>query len=288
MFTKRALLFIGLFICLISKSQSPIADFSASPLVACVGQDIQFTNSSQANGGSPIQEYVWDFGDGNSSTATSVSHSYALPGTYTIILVATNASGDADPEVKDSYITILPTPNADFNPIGLGCTIPLTLSFQFNGNDAPNYTYLWDFGNGNTQNISNPEDQTYSTVGDYEISLIVTDANNGCADTVIETISVSNYQADFVFPETICVGETVNFEDNSTAGVNQWEWNFGGLGTSNDENPSFDFEDVGSYDLSLQVVSENGCVDEMIKKRNEVNERLNVSDNIERKNNTKE
>ncbi|MCH1478631.1 MAG: PKD domain-containing protein, partial [Crocinitomicaceae bacterium] len=168
MFLKRALLFFGLFICFINKSQAPIADFSASPLVACVGENILFTNSSQTNGGSPIQGFVWDFGDGNSSTDESVSHSYALPGTYTVILVATNASGAADPEIKDNYITILPTPSAEFDPIGLGCTIPLTLSFQFNGDEQPNYSYNWDFGNGNTQNIANPDDQTYANVGEYD------------------------------------------------------------------------------------------------------------------------
>ena len=190
---KRALLFLGLFIWFIGKSQSPIADFSASPLVACVGEDILFSNSSQTNGGSPIQGFVWDFGDGNSSTDESVSHSYALPGTYTVILVATNASGAADPEIKDSYITILPTPSAEFDPIGLGCTIPLTLSFQFNGDEQPNYSYNWDFGNGNTQNIANPDDQTYANVGEYDISLIVSNNDNGCADTVVENISISNY-----------------------------------------------------------------------------------------------
>jgi PKD repeat protein len=228
--------------------------------VACVGENILFTNSSQTNGGSPIQGFVWDFGDGNSSTDESVSHSYALPGTYTVILVATNASGAADPEIKDSYITILPTPSAEFDPIGLGCTIPLTLSFQFNGNEQSNYSYNWDFGNGNTQNIATPDDQTYGDVGEYEISLIVSDNDNGCADTVVENISVSNYQADFIFPETVCVGESVNFQDNSTAGVNQWEWNFGGLGSSNEENPDFTFAGAGTY--NIQLVTNNtssGC-----------------------------
>ena len=189
---KRTLLLINLLITFFGRSQAPLADFSASPLLACVGEIISFTNNSSANGGSPIQEFVWDFGDGNSSTEESVVHSYSLPGTYTVVLVVTNAIGEADPEVKDSYITILPTPNADFDPMGLGCTVPLTLSFEMNGDTQANYSYAWDFGNGNTESISNPPDQTYTTVGNYEISLIVTDTENGCADTVLENISVSN------------------------------------------------------------------------------------------------
>ena len=174
--------------------------------------------------------------------------------------MVTNASGEADPEVKDSYITILPTPNADFDPMGLGCTVPLTLSFEMNGSTQANYSYAWDFGNGNTENVSNPPDQTYNTVGNYDISLIITDTDNGCADTVIENISVSNYQADFIFPETVCVGEAVDFQDNSTAGANQWEWNFGGLGSSNEENPSFTFAGAGTYNIQLATNNTtSGC-----------------------------
>ena len=257
---KRTLLYIGLLITYFGRSQAPLADFSASPLVACVGETISFINNSSVNGGSPIQEFVWDFGDGNTSSEEFVVHSYELPGTYTVVLVVTNANGEADPEVKDSYITVLPTPNADFDPLGLGCTVPLTISFEMNGSTQENYSYEWDFGNGSTENIPNPPDQTYNTVGSYDISLIVTDSDNGCADTVIENISVSNYQADFIFPETVCVGDEVEFQDNSTAGVNQWEWNFGGLGSSNEENPSFTFAGAGTY--SIQLATNNtssGC-----------------------------
>ena len=260
MSVKRTLLCIALLICFFGRTQAPIADFSASTLVACVGETIAFTSTSSANGGAPLQEFVWDFGDGTSASEEAVVHSYSLPGTYTVVLVVTNASGVADPEVKDSYITILPTPNADFDPMGLGCTVPLTLSFEMNGSTQANYSYLWDFGNGNTENVANPPDQTYNTVGNYDISLIITDTDNGCADTVIENISVSNYQADFIFPETVCVGEAVEFQDNSTAGVNQWEWNFGGLGSSNEENPSFTFAGAGTYNIQLATNNTtSGC-----------------------------
>lgn len=257
---KFTLLIIGLIISLSNFAQTPVADFSASPLVACVGEEIVFTNASSSNGGSEIQEYVWDFGDGNSSTEESTTHTYALSGTYTIALVVTNANGDVDAQVLSSYITILPTPNADFSPLGLGCTIPLTLSFQMNSSAQANYNYAWDFGNGNTENLSSPTDQTYTSIGSYDISLIVTDTDNGCADTVIESISISNYQADFIFPETVCVGEPIEFQDNSTAGANQWEWNFGGLGSSNEENPSFTFAGAGTYSIQLSTNNTtSGC-----------------------------
>lgn len=61
-----------------------IANFSA-PDTACAGSTIPFTNLS---GGATGQ--LWNFGDGNSSTATSPTHTYAAPGSYVITLTSTD------------------------------------------------------------------------------------------------------------------------------------------------------------------------------------------------------
>jgi len=61
-----------------------IANFTA-PDTACAGSTIPFNNLS---GGASGQ--TWDFGDGNGSTAVSPTHSYALPGVYTVTLTSTN------------------------------------------------------------------------------------------------------------------------------------------------------------------------------------------------------
>ena len=239
------LLISGLFCIFVSNAQAPNADFTALPLTACVGEIINFTNTSSANGGSAIQGYVWDFGDGNSSNDESPEHSYSLSGTYTITLVATNNTGDADAEVKPNYITILPSPNVSFTPLGLGCTVPLTLNFQNNSDSGSEYTYEWDFGNGNTSSNENPPDQTYTAAGTYTISLFVVNTDNSCTNSSVEDITISNYQADFIFPTTVCVNEVIDFIDNSTAGANEWEWNFGGQGISNEADPSFAFAAPG-------------------------------------------
>lgn len=61
-----------------------IANFNA-PDTACAGATIPFTNLSGGGG-----TYAWSFGDGNSSTAVSPTHTYTAPGTYTVTLTATN------------------------------------------------------------------------------------------------------------------------------------------------------------------------------------------------------
>jgi hypothetical protein len=64
---------------------------------------IQFMDKS--SGG--ITEWLWDFGDGTTSTNASPKHSYLLPGTYTVTLTVTGPGGSAS-KVKKDYISVLP------------------------------------------------------------------------------------------------------------------------------------------------------------------------------------
>ncbi len=100
----------------------PVSSFSASQTVSCVGT-ISFTDLSSGSASS----WLWDFGDGTTSTLRFPSHTYTNPGTYTVSLTVTNSSG-ADTNTKANYITInLPTAlGADFCPPG---TATLTATF---------------------------------------------------------------------------------------------------------------------------------------------------------------
>ena len=64
-------------------AQPPTAQFTGTPTSVCLGSSVQFVNQS-TNGGSPITNWAWDFGDGNASTQTNPSHVYANAGTYTV------------------------------------------------------------------------------------------------------------------------------------------------------------------------------------------------------------
>jgi PKD repeat protein len=78
------------------------ADFSASPTSSCSAPtSVTFTNSS-SNG----QTYLWDFGDGNTSTDPNPVHSYTALGTYTVILTTSAGVCGSDVETKTSYITV--------------------------------------------------------------------------------------------------------------------------------------------------------------------------------------
>jgi PKD repeat protein len=237
--------------------QIPTSQFTANPLTICEGESVTFTSTSTANGTSPIASYLWDFGDGSIGSGQTVTHVYTSAGNKNITLTVVNAAGISDFEYKPNYISVKPTPDADFSISGIGCNIPLTLNF--NNLSTGGSTYSWIFGNGQTSTSVNPPAQTYSTAGSFNTILTVTSAN-GCVAKDTQEVVVSNYQTSISVPSVACVGQPVTFEDNSTAGVNAWNWNVNGVGTSNQQNPTFTFNNSGTYTILLSSQNTNsGC-----------------------------
>ena len=256
---KKLFFFAFLFSVFSAVAQTPTANFTATPLSVCAGSTVTFTNTSTANGASPIVFNAWFFGDGDSLVAQTATHVYDTPGTYPVTLVVTNSNGTADAEVKPGYITVKPAPTASFSILGQGCTVPLTLTFN-NTSSTGGFTYAWNFGNTQTSTVQNPPSQTYNAVNTYPITLTVTNATTGCSSTVVQQIAVSNYQAGIILPSVVCIGQEVSFTDNSTAGANTWNWNFGGQGSSSEQNPTFTFNTAGTF--NIQLASQNtasGC-----------------------------
>ncbi len=72
-----------------------IADFTISNNYTVAPSDVIFTNASE-NGNS----YLWDFGDGNTATDASPTHTYDSAGRYTVSLTTTGADGSKDTETK--------------------------------------------------------------------------------------------------------------------------------------------------------------------------------------------
>jgi len=251
--------FILLFFTFLVQAQPPTANFSANDTEICIGDPVNFTDMSTA-GGSPITLRSWDFGDGNSSTATNPSHVYTLPGTYTVTLVATASNGQADPEVKVNYITVNPLPTVGFTTSGNGCTVPFSVTFTNTSQSGAGITYNWTFGNGQTSTSQNPAAVTYNTAGTFPVTLVVTNTTTGCSNSVVQNLVVSNFAASFNAPAQGCVGTAVAFTDMSTVGANSWSWTFGDGQTSSAQNPSISYGAPGTYNVSLTAQNTtSGC-----------------------------
>ena len=258
---KHSIFIVSLFLVFLSYAQAPTADFTANFTEVCLGDEVIFTDQSTA-GGSPLDEWSWDFGDGNSSTLTNASHTYAVPGTYTVTLVVTALNGQADPEVKFDYITVHPLPNAGFTVAGNACTVPIDVTFTNTSSTGGNITYDWDFGNGQTSTAQNPAPVNYASAGTFNVELVVTNTTTGCTNSFSQDVVVSDYAAGFDIPAEGCVGDPLPFLDMSTVGSNAWNWNFGDGNTSNQQNPSHVYATPGLYTVTLTAQNTtSGCSD---------------------------
>lgn len=240
---------------------SPL-DFTYSASQGCGNTTIAFVDVSP----DATANWLWDFGDGNTSTLQNPSHTYTTTGCFTVTFTA-DVDGCTSTVISDTCIIIYPLPGANYTTTGAlnSCTLPHSVSFAGTSNDAA--SWFWDFGDGNTSTAQNPS-HTYTTFGVFPVALTVT-SPDGCDSTIIaDTIRVQEVDVDFsAVPRDGCEDLTVNFSENvfSLFPITSYTWDFGGVGTSNLPNPTFTFPDTGNYHIQLIAVNSQGCADTLTR-----------------------
>jgi len=113
-------LFVGLFLLGMTACQKePTASFTASKTTVEVGEVVMFTNTSKEG-----DSYEWSFGDGNTSTTASPTHTYNTAGTFIVTLKAKSKNGKKTDEATTTITVENPTPTAGFTYNGT--TYPLS------------------------------------------------------------------------------------------------------------------------------------------------------------------
>lgn len=175
-------------------------DFAISSTAFCPNVPVDFTfvdHTCVSNFDfNTVQSMVWDFGDGNQFvnnnpdfSNVNPTHTYAAPGTYQVTLTFTDAQGCVDSETKT--VTINPPPAPAFT-VSNGCYgAPVNITNNTTaGGSASISSALWDMGDGNTLNTMNPGNYTYSSVGNYTVTLQVTNSNN-CSASLSNSVTIT-------------------------------------------------------------------------------------------------
>ncbi len=227
----------------------PVVLYQLTNAQGCTPLQVSFVNNSVATGNS----YLWNFGDGTTSTQMSPSHLYNIAGTYYTSLTVTNSFGCSTTWSSLNNV-VVSQPSAVFTADDLSGCSPHTVNFNHNGGGA--YTYLWNFGDGNTSTQQSPS-HTYNGTGSYLVSLTIHE-NTGCdvsytlPSPIVVTTGINNFNP--VTPVSACAPFTVNLYDNSP-GTSAWQWDFEDGTTSNLQNPVHTFTASGTYHVSLQTQS---------------------------------
>lgn len=207
--------------------------------------EVDFTNTTVEG-----DTYLWDFGDGNSSTMESPTHTYAAEGTYEVILVATNSCG-ATTAAETVIINALPT--AGFNSDNSEGCGPLTVSFS-NASSSNVDSYAWTF-EGGTPAISTAENPsvTYSAAGTYDVTLMVTSEAGTDVLTLTDYVIVNSAPtADLTLSSD---GITITGINTGAGGDNTWTVD----GQTFDTDAlSYAVTENGIYEVTLTTVNECG------------------------------
>ena len=245
--------------CASSSSQSgyitvglaPVANFDALYAYNTVPATVAFRDLST---GTTPMTYLWEFGDGATSTEQNPSHNYIRQGLYTVKLTVTNTYGSSS-EIKTNYIAIGLAPRADFTGQPTTGNTPLTVEFTDRSTGHPTVWY-WNFGDGKESSEQNPV-HTYFSSGEFTVTLTASNEyGSSYASKAYFIHAIPVLKSRFIAnPSAGKAPLVVKFTDISTGNPETWNWDFGDGTTSTQPNPVHTYTAPGAFDVNLTVTN---------------------------------
>ncbi|MCR6721380.1 MAG: PKD domain-containing protein [Chitinophagaceae bacterium] len=221
-----------------------------------------FTFNDQSTSTTPIANWRFIFGDGTTQnfSAPPFTHTYASTGAYNVRMIITDQGG-----CESSYALPTPllvsSPRAGFRADTFYCPGAPISFIDTSAGVALNY--FWDFGDGNTSTLANPQHAYADGDADYTVKLVVTDIN-GCQDSVIRPayIKIRSPKAAFSIRDTtsICPPLRTSFTFEG-ADYDSFYWDFGDGGMSTQMNPTNFYGFAGTFTPKLYLMGRGGCID---------------------------
>jgi len=238
-------------------------------LTLCGGLQVEFSNNTSISGGGAgaIGSIYssWDFGVPSINTDISDVSSpiYTFPdsGMYNVLLIANKGFSCADTLVTP--IAVYREVIAEISSQAPQCITNNAFNFQTLGQHENNATYAWTFGGPASQassTLRNPLGISWTTPGDYPVTLVVSDPH--CID--VTTINITVYDllnvVISVNDSNACDPANLQFTNlSSNAPGAEFTWDFGDGEFSNIENPIHEYTTPGTYDIQLSVQNTIGC-----------------------------
>lgn len=234
------------------------ASFTSVEDNQCDFLDAEFTNTSIQG-----DTFEWDFGDGTpTSNLENPSHTYTSPGSYLVTLTVSDSQGCFNDAIETYQISYE-------GPIEALLVIPdldscLDAPVQFN-TESIAQTYNWDFGDGEVSTLQNPQHQ-YSAEGVYNVQLTIIDSAscNIMSQTDASVEIIGEPDASFTVVDTLVeLNQEIEINFPNANNVAAYTWNFGdGTEKENDVSPFHFFNQEGEFEVCLDVVTSNGCVNQ--------------------------
>jgi len=235
---------------LIQLGPPQIQNIENLPRMGCVPQTV--TLNPVIVSPEAISSYIWDFGDGSTSTETMPTHTYTKAGVYSVSLIVVSSSGCSDTLNLPNSVLLGTKPNADFaaDPLEV-CS---RKSVQFTDKSTGLITeWIWQFGDGQESTEQNPKN-VYLDTGYFDVNLIV--GQYQCYDTLTleKYIHVEPPVALFT-PRSSCETPFIYQFTDKSIGAKSYHWDFGDGGVSTEESPKHTYTSEGSFTVILTVTN---------------------------------
>ena len=162
----------------------PVVSFWGSRTSGTAPLTLGFTDAST----NTPTAWNWSFGDGTYSTVQNPRHTYSNAGNYSVTLSASNAAGTST-KTRANYIkvtgTSLQTPTAAFSASPTSGNTPLNVTFTDSSTGTPT-AWNWNLGDGTKFYTTELRIHTYSTAGDYTVTLTVSNSAGNNTTTKVQ------------------------------------------------------------------------------------------------------
>jgi|CXWL01.1.fsa_nt_gi PKD repeat protein len=242
---------------------------SGSACNAVTNQAYDFADKSKGR----VDTRTWNFGDGSTSSAQQVSHTWTRQDNFVLTLTVANDMGSVGTTRtfavrNDGPVPVQAAFTVDATCSGSACEAAVDQLITFTDSSTGSVaTRTWAFGDGATA-TTQVATHAYQA-GDFTSQLTV--GNSLGSSSASRTFSVrlatptASYSTD-----ALCDGSgrtllchatqflAVGFSDNSSGGVTSRTWDFDDGTTATVARPSHAWADVGNYDVSLTVTNSSG------------------------------
>lgn len=224
---------------------------------ACGNKMVTFTNLS------PEASYLWDFGDGQTSTETSPVHTYANNGDYQVTLTLTvpNMPTCGNVLISSQIVTVREPPKMAIGYLNDACAgKPVMLQGNATVSGGTIVSHKWTLPGGviyTTQNIS----PVFTQPGSYNI-IYEAVSDKGCKAAIMKTIVVESIPSASFTVGNGCVDKPLsltNASSNAAGAIADHIWSLGNNQTVTGAAPSIVYTAGGNYTLQLTVVTGNKC-----------------------------
>lgn len=231
----------------------PVLDFAING--TCEDQESLFSFSSSTE----IETFLWDFGDGGTSTTSDPYYVFTQAGEYVVSFTATSASGCVGTKTKN--VSVYSVPIVDFiafdPPYACSGAEMLFENASRNPDGQDFGSWAWTFGDRAITSTDVNGTHTYMQPGTYPVSLTATTAA-GCVASLEKEITIHPSPSTEFTHTPLCEDIPVVFTAPPGPLIESY-WEFG-TSYSNDASPTHTFAAPGDYRLYAEFYGSNGCI----------------------------